>query len=353
MARDVKVVINLAKPTTSVGFGYPLIFEGKATTAIEYTECYNIDEVIRLVGGITDADDEKAVATKTETAKATNIYKAALLLFMQDKSPERVAVYATTDVATTGLAAILHHGWRQLIVVSVDKEGEDSRKVISDYIETTEKMYYTSVASVSDLAGDAAIEGNDKTVILCHEDDVEAVVFPEAALVGATAGKAAGSITYKNQILKALTPKILTEDEIKAIHEAHAIAFILSSGDGVTSEGIATSDEYIDIVDAQDYIVQNIGYRIEKLLHNVDKVPYDNTGISMLENACVTVLQEAANNGIIATTDDGLPDYDVTFKPRSATKPSDRATRRYIEGAFRFALAGAIHTVEVTGTIEI
>lgn len=349
MAKDVKVTINLAKAATGIGFGYPLIFEGKATKAIPYTECTTIDEVVKAVGGITASDNESAVATKTEAAKKTGIYKAALLLFMQDNAPATIAICADTAVASTGLANILHQGWRQLIVVSADTEGEDARKAISDYIETTGKMYFTSVADVAD----ATISGNDRTVIMVHEDDDTTVVFPEAALVGATAGKPVGSLTYKNQKLKGLTPKVLPESELTAIHDANAMAFVLKAGDGVTSEGMATSGEYVDVIDAQDFIIQNIENNVQKTLNNADKIPYDNVGISILENATASVLKEAAENGMIAVNDNGVYDYSVAFKPRSATKASDRAARRYPEGSFRFALAGAIHTAEINGTIEI
>lgn len=350
MAKDVKVTINLATSVTSIGFGYPLIFEGKASKAIEYTECSSIADVIKVVGGITASDNEETVATKTTAAKATNIYKAALLLFMQDKAPAKIAVCASTEVATTGLAGILHHGWRQLIVVSSDTEGEDTRKAISDYIETTEKMYFTSVEAAAEAE---ELGENDRTVILCHKDSDSAVVFPESALVGATAGKVVGSITYKNQMLKGLTAKILSDAELEAIHNAGAMAFVLKSGDGVTSEGKTTSGEYVDVIDAQDYIIQSITYQTEKTLHQYNKLPYDNSGIAVLENVCVNVLKEAANNGIIALTDAGVPDYSVSYKPRTETTQGDRAARRYIEGSFRFALAGAIHTVEINGTIEI
>jgi hypothetical protein len=346
MAKDVRVKINLAKSTTSSGFGYPLIFEGKATTAIEYTECSSIDDVIRVVGGITDADAASAIETKTATAKATNIYKAALLLLMQDNAPSTIAVCATTGSATTGLAGILHEGWRQLIVVSSDTEGEDTRKAISDYIETTGKMYFTSVADVAS----ATISGNDRTVVMVHEDDV---AFPEAALVGATAGKPAGSLTYKNQMLKGLTPKVLPEAELTAIHNANAMAFVLKSGDGVTSEGMTTGGEYIDVIDSQDFIIQGIENNVQKTLNRADKVPYDNVGIAMLEISTASVLKAAAENGMIAVTDSGVYDYSVSFLPRSATKASDRAARRYPEGRFHFALAGAIHEADINGTIEI
>jgi hypothetical protein len=353
MAKDVKVVISLAKPVTGTGFGYPLIFEGKATTFIDYTECYDIDDVIKAVGKITDSDDEETVATKTATAKESNIYKAALLIFMQDNAPEKIAVYATSSSATTGLAALMHHGWRQVIVTSVGVEGEDTRKAISDYIETTEKMYFTSVEKALNLSGQSAISGNERTVIMCHDDDNTLITFPEAALVGVAASKVAGSFTYKNLMLKGLTPKVLSDSQINEIHNANAMAFVLKCGDGVTSEGKTTSGEYIDIIDAKDYIIQNIEYQTQKLLNQSDKIPYDNSGIARLETVCVNVLRDAANNGLIALTDEGVYDYSVSYKARSETKGADRAERKYVEGSFRFALAGAIHTVEIKGTIEI
>lgn len=354
MAIDVKVTINQAKPVLSSGFGFPLIFEGKATTAIPYTECSGIDEIIKCIGGITAEDDEETVETKTETAKATSLYKAAALMLSQSNAPKTIAICATTTVTTTGLASILYQGWRQLVVVSTNTTGDDTRQKISEYIETTkDKMYFTSVDSVSDLSGENAISKRDRTVILCHKDINADITNPEAALVGASAGKAAGSITYKNLILRGITPKVLTDMQINAIHDAHAMAFVLKSGDGVTSEGKATSDEYIDIIDSIDFIVQNIEYRTQKILNTYDKVPYTNAGISVLENACVSVLLDAANNGIIALDDNGVPDFSVSYKKRSETKESDRAARRYVEGSFRFALAGAIHTVEVIGEIEI
>lgn len=335
IAKDVIVNINLAKAGTRSGFGFPLIFEGKATSEIAYKECSNLDEVAKVAGN------------------TSNIYKAAQLLLMQNDKPAKIAVCASASTAVLGLPKIIHHGWRQLIVTSLETTGESTRKQISDYIETTpDKMYFTSVAATTDLSGATAITGNDRTFILCHADE-NSVKFPEAALVGATAGKSAGSFTYKNIILKGLTPKVMSQSEIDAVHAVHAAAFVLKCGDGVTSEGMVTSSEYADIIDSQDYIVQGIEYNVQKLLNSSDKVPYDNAGIGRLENTVTNVLKEAYNNGIIATGDDGLPAYSVSFKPRKETSAANRTARKYVDGSFHFALAGAIHEVEINGIIEI
>lgn len=337
MASDVKVVIDLAKEVTGTGFGYPLIFQGKASTAIPYTECTSINDVMTAVGS---------------GYASSNIYKAALLMLMQDTAPAKFAIMASTADTVATLPSIINKGWRQLIVVSVGTESESTAAEISAYIQATgSKMYFTSVATTAQ----ATISGSERTVVLVHDDTLTptAAVFPEAALVGATAGKPAGSINYKNQVLKGLTPDVLTDTEITAIENAHAIAFVLKAGYGVTSNGKTTSGEYIDIVDSKDWVIQNIEYQTQLVLIQNDKIPYDNNGISILENVCVNVLREAANNGIITSNGEGTYDYSVSYKPRSETKPADRAARTYVEGSFRFALAGAVDTVEINGTIEI
>lgn len=335
MASDVNVVINIAKAVTGSGFGFPLIFQGKASAAIPYTECSNINDVTTALG----------------SGYATNpIYKAALLMLMQNTAPSKFAIMASTTATVAALPAIIDKAWRQLIVVSLGTEDESTAAEISAYIETTDsKMYFTSVATVSG----ATISGNERTVMLVHTDTDSTVVFPEAALVGATAGKSAGSINYKNQILNGLNPVALTDAQLTAIEAAHAMAAVVKAGYVVTSDGKTTSDEYIDIVDSKDYIVQNIVYQTQLVLIQNDKIPYDNNGISMLENVCVNVLRDAANNGMIATNDEGSYIYSVDYQPRSATAATDRAARTYVEGSFSFALAGAIDTVEINGTIEI
>lgn len=353
MVRDVEVTISRELATEgSSGFGFPLIFEGKATTAIPYTECNSLDDVIRVVGGIADDDDADTIATKTATAKATNIYKAAYLMLIQADAPNTIAVCATTAAATAGLATILHHDWRQLVVVSTGAEGEDSRADISDYIETTRKMYFTSVSEVSEQAGSDAIAGKDRTVILCHKDSAGAV-FPEAALVGATAGSVVGSINYKNMELKGLVPNQLSETQITAIHDAHCIAFILCRGYGVTSDGRTTNGSYIDIVDIEDYAVLNIKNRTQVALITYKKLPYTNAGITILENICASVLKEMADNGAILVSENGVPEYTTSYKPRSETKGTDRKTRRYVEGTFEFTASGAIDSVKIRGTIKV
>nr|DAK55264.1 MAG TPA: tail sheath protein [Caudoviricetes sp.] len=334
MANDVKVVIELKKAAPKAGFGYPLIFAGKQQAAVAYKEVSSIEEV-KTAG----------------FAETTSVYKAAQLLFMQNDAPAKIAVCGSTDTAVAALPGILGEGWRQLIVVSLGTEGESKVDAISDYIEGCGKpaMFFTHVNPADDATEITAMEGNDRTVAIAYESSDTAC--PEAALVGATAGLDVGSFTYKNIILKGVTAQEYTDSEVETQHGKGVITILKKAGSIVTSEGITLSKEYADIVDSKDYIIQQIEYQCQYLLNRMPKLPYDNRGIASLEGVVVSVLMDAANNGMIAVTDDGDYDYSVDFGGRSECAASDISTRHYAEGQFEFALAGAIHTAKIKGSI--
>lgn len=334
MANDVKVVIELLKAAPRAGFGYPLIFAGKQTKAVAYTEVGSLEEVVSAGFG-------------AETA----VYEAAQLLFMQNNCPSKIAVCASTETTVAALPTILGEGWRQLIVVSTDVEGESSVDVIAKYIESCGKhcMYFACVNTVNDADVIEAVTSYDRIHMIGVKGETTA--HPEAALVGATAGLDVGSFTYKNIILKGVTHQDYTDAEVDNLHEQGVNTILLKAGSVVTSEGLVASGEFTDIIDSKDYIIQQIEYQCQHLLNRVPKLPYDNRGIAALEGVVVSVLKDAANNGMIAVNDEGDYDYTVNFGKRSECAAPDIFTRHYAEGQFEFVLAGAIHTAKIKGTI--
>lgn len=334
MANDVKVVISLSKASPRAGFGYPLILAGKQTAAVPYKEVSSLEEV--ATAGF---------------ASTTDVYKAAQLLFMQGDAPSKIAVCGSADAVVAALPSLLEKDWRQLIAVT-GSEGDSSVDAISDYIESCGKpcMFFTHVDPTDDAAAITAMAGNDRTVAVAYaSDDTKC---PEAAVVGATAGLDVGSFTYKNIILKGVTAQAYSDSEVEDMHKDGVITILKKAGDIVTSEGVTLSGEYADIVDSKDYIIGQIEYQAQKLMNRVPKLFYDNRGIASLEGVVVSVLMDAANNGMIAESDEGGYDYSVDFGPRSECDPADISTRHYAEGKFSFVLSGAIHTAKINGTIQ-
>ena len=327
--KDVVVNITTAGLSGNVGLGIPLVLASKATSDVAYTEVAELSEVV-TAGFSTD----------------TNVYKACEVIMSQNDRPATVAVCATTETATDWLTANNDKGYRQIIPL-LAAEGDSTLGDVATTVNTLEgKMLFGTVSNTSELPATQS----DKVVMVVYGGESKHV---NAAVVGATAGLAVGSFTYKNIKLVGVEPEDKSVGEVKAIHDAGAICILKKAGDVVTSEGKTTSGEYIDVVDSKDYIISNITYKAQKLLNDSPKLSFDNIGITQLENVVTNVLADAYGLGIIATNDNGTPAYSTSFATRAETSAADRADRHYKGGKFTFDLAGAIHNATINGTLNI
>lgn len=340
MALDVKVSIELTKPIGNIGTWFPLL--------------YVVDS-----GATSDAYGEYKDLASVKTAgyaETSDAYKAAALIFMQDNAPEKIGILKQSAFSTDTMKNYLVKGWRQLVLVGT----HTNISTIAEYIETTDKMLFVTVDDKGDISTTEQQKTTktyslDRTFIVYYtgKDSDEKGINAAAAVVGATAGLEAGSFTYKNIPIKGVKALELSDAEITGLHDLGAISIVEKAGDIVTTEGIVSSGEYADVIDSKDYIVKNISYNTQKVFNNNKKVPYTNVGIGMLEAATLEALVDGYNHGMIAETDDGKPDYSVSFALRSQTSESDRAARKYPYGQFSFSLAGAIHYAEIKGTISV
>lgn len=326
---DVVVKITQKQVAGSTGFGVPLIIQGKGTSAKEYKEYSSLDEVMEA-----GFDQESP------------IYLQCAKLFMQNDHPARIAVCVGTGTAIETLNLLKEKDFRQ--VIPILGEEDSPLRELAEYIETTEdKMLFIKAADASALT---AIGQLDRTFAIVYAGLDSGV---EGAVVGATAGLTVGSFTYKNIIIKGITPDPLTDAQIEAVHKAGGICIVRKAGDIVTSEGTVMSGEYADIIDSKDYVVRNIAYKSQKLLNSTPKLSFDNVGISQLEGVVTGVLKEAYRMGVIAQNEDGTPAYSTDFATRAETSAGDRAKRTYNGGRFSFDLAGAIHYATINGTVVV
>lgn len=337
MGFDVKVKIDLKKPMGKIGFGIPLVLSEETEMDISYKECRNLTEVV-----------------KAGYSENTDAYKTAELIFMQDNAPEKIALCSTTGTASEFLSDSenVSKNWRQLLVL-FGEESTDSVSSVAAKVETLDsKMFFACIpVNSSEFTNTNAL--SYKRTVLFYSDISNGYVMPVAALVGEIAGRVPGSFTYKNIILKGILPQDISDSRIEEIHKIGGITFVTKAGDTVTSEGIVTNGEFIDIIDSEDYIIQQLTYQTQKLLNSSSKIPYDNNGIAMLESVAVNVLQTAYNNGMIAQSEDGGANYSVDYGLRESTDEDDRQARKYVNGSFSFALAGAVHSVNIIGEITI
>lgn len=326
--KDINVNITTATVAGSVGLGIPLVISGKGTMSA-YTECNDMNAVY-----------------KAGWEQDTEVYKACQKIFAQKNAPKTVAVVGAAEKTAEWVTKNKDKNFRQ-IIPTLENEGDSTLAELITAVNALDgKMLFAQVANTSGLPQTQS----ERVVCVVYGGESE---YVNAAVVGESAGREAGSFTYKNLVLTDVVPEDLTPAQVEAIHTAGGIAIVKKAGDVVTSEGITLDGEYIDVVDSKDYIVSNIVYKGQKLLNDSPKLSFDNVGISQLENVVTDVLADAYGKGIIATNDDGTAAYSTNFAGREETSASDRSSRTYSGGKFSFDLAGAIHNATINGTITV
>lgn len=362
---DVTVKVNLV---TSVGVEptwYPLLLaENDAVVpAISYAECSSLEQLAVLIANYQERDDSAARKKKLADAKKTRLYLSAYHMFLQENHPNRFAVCtipanATMQDVKTALEPYLDKGWRQLVPVyncnllfcfqlAEYIENLEQRKML--FFEGNSPQAY----SVEDPENSRKYQLSDytRTVAVYHPScgTFEDTQYPVCSVIGAVAGKAPGSINYRNMIVNGIAPVALTEEELETLHTNGFMTLVERAGDVVTSQGKSASGErYIDTIDIEDYVVQQLIYVSQKALNVNAIVPYNNDGISILENAAVSVMLDCCDKGMIAKTDTNTYAYEVNYPAIGLVPEEDIAARVYKLGTVSFTVQGAIDKEEIT-----
>lgn len=345
--KDVTVTIDLKKSSGLLGFGKPLIL-GVITGGRSYKEYSTLDEVKKDYDGTASGAD----------SGIKKIYNMAKAIFDQEHAPSKIAIACSNDEKTTtdeeatkGLEQLLSDNYENdFYFVLATTDDSEVKKAIAEVVNTNgRKIFVTSASSDVEL-GQLAEGKYERTIICYHTTSGE---YMDAALVGECGSQEVGSITWKFKKLFGITAEDFTETELETIHSQGAITYVTKAGDNQTSEGIVASGEYIDIVHSKDYVQFNIEYKVQKLFNKTAKVPYTNTGIAMIENEVINVLQACYNSGIIAENDEGKALFSTDFPKRSEVSQADRTARQYNVGSFEFELAGAVHEAKIYGSIIV
>lgn len=326
--KDATVIIDLASPAPLIGLGRPLILVEK-TGASTFKEYYSLDAL------------EADFAAETET------YAKAQTFFAQSNHAEAIAVATyQTGAPDSALLQFANREWHfALLVGSISA----NQVKVAQFIDGMDFKFFAAL--VKDNNTRETLKTYKRTIIFDHPTVGEHL---DAAAVGSLGSLPVGSITWKFKGgFAGITPRYLAEGELAEIEADNAIAYVVKAGKGQLSNGITGTGEYIDALHGKDFVKVTMENQIQTALQNAPKVPYDNRGIGLIEGAATTALQLAYTQGIIAETDDKLPDYTITALTRNESNPADRANRIYKGLSFRFANAGAIHEVEVYGQIEL
>lgn len=178
--------------------------------------------------------------------------------------------------------------------------------------------------------------------------------FPAAAWIGEIFPFDPGESTWKFKTLAGVPFDTFTGAETTALVAKKANHLIRVAGNNITTEGVMHQGEFIDTVRGIDFVAQRIAEDVFLTLFTPRKVPYTDQGASMIQGTVDAVLQsatrEGGGSGQIFTPD---PAPVVTVPLVADIAAATRASRTLPDVRFTATLAGAVHKVEVRGTVTV
>lgn len=158
-----------------------------------------------------------------------------------------------------------------------------------------------------------------------------------------------GSDTWAFKTVAAVaTCRELSSTERANVLAKNATVYEVDAGIAVTYEGKVGAGEWIDVVRGLDWLRARIRERIFGKLVASPKVSYTQAGIDAFGDELLGALRVAASVGLL--TDDSLSVVAPKIKDVSA---ADKGARRLNNLQWSAKLAGAIHGLDVGGTVSV
>lgn len=269
---------------------------------------------------------------------------------------------ASTETITAALAAVGNFpaNWYGLVITSRD---EDDVLAAAAWAEANKKLFGTAssstailnAASTTDIAAQLQQANYFRTFGFYH--GAAATQYIEAAIMSYMFTYYPGQETWALKRLAGITYDNLSEGDSLAARNKNFSTFEPFRNFSVTQQGKVSAGEWIDVIRLRDALEDQIKVSIAGAMIRADgKVPYTDGGIQIILNALRAPLDLNVQRGGIAPpemdeNDRVIPSYTVSA-PRSANVPvNDKANRILRDVKFTARLAGAIHVVEVKGSL--
>ena len=291
-------------------------------------------------------------------------YLAAADFFAQDPHPSSVKIGRIvngndwSDELT--LISNADDAWYFLIITSRTQADVEDAAAWADALV---KQFHTASADVnilasgvsSDIASVFEIAEYDRCEAFFNE--LAAATYPEVAWIAVLATKTPGSATWNFKALTGVTPSTTLTDAQRStvLTTKKANLYTTVGGRSIMREGQMANAEFIDLVWGTDYLEAVMTEAIFDVLAEADKVPYTDQGAASIEGAIRATLDDFIASGFLDArpeTYDGQP-YEVVIPKVADQTQANRANRIFADITFRASLAGAIHEVEVAGTVAV
>jgi len=284
---------------------------------------------------------------------------AARIAFSQSPAPTKIyiATIESEDVADVLTKALGTSGWYVICPAGVDDS--ELAKIIQ-WTESQEKVCcYTELNAAPDQKTIYYRSFGIFGKVTADQDETDVPAANKCINV-AWAAKClnyhAGQETWAFKTLAGITPSALTSTEITALEDKNVSYFMTTASKNITYGGKVLAGEWIDIIRFRDWLKNDMQVRVANLFIVNSKVPYTDKGIGLVENQMIASLKDGANYGGISPDEydengSVIPGFKTSVPSSASLTDSQKASRKLTNCTFAARLAGAIHAVELKGSL--
>ena len=282
------------------------------------------------------------------------IYNAAQVAFSQSPRPKEIYVAVRkkpageVEVITDTLErAKATTGWYALCPVGIDND--DDIQKIAAWTESNTKICGIATTSLTDNPIPETISRSFAVHATSDED------YINVAMAARFLSYDPGSEQWAYKTLAAVKGQDLSDREAKALKTANVSCFPKVGQMYVVIGGMMASGEWIDTIRFCDWLRTEIQINCFNLLLQYSKVAYTTPGITLMEGAIRSALDEGVKaNGIASPeiVDETLvPSYTIQVPTISEISEAQRRERKLVGIKWSARLAGAINSAETGGTV--
>lgn len=228
-------------------------------------------------------------------------------------------------------------------------------KAAAAWAETQVKIYIcdlsnsetaTLASGGGDTADDLKVLAYARTSVAYHPSPAD--MFG-AAWFGRMLPIEPGQDDWKFKTLSGVNPTTTTSTHRTNLRAKKANWYQTLAGRNVTMEGTTCDGDFIDNTRGLDWLEDDMSKGVYGALVAAGKVPFTDQGVALIENEVRASLDRAVSRGILTNN----PEPVVTVPKVSAIADSDKALRLLPDVKFSCSLAGAVHKVQVQGTVSV
>ena len=360
--RQVDTVQVTTKNVLAEGGTYILsVTSADATNTYTY-EVQSGDGSAEILGGLATAmatDPTVTAVYADATLTLTNKVTGTAFVVKVDKNLTKTNGASSETIAETMAACVAYDP--DFYGIAMASRANADILAMANWAEANNKLFGTCVSGSdvldgsdnTDIASQLMLNNFYRTFSFYHEDTAD---YPEVAVMSRCFTAVPGSETWANKRLAGVKVDPLTETQFIVLRNKNVNTFERFRNLSLTQTGKVAAGEWIDVIRFRDWLAEEIKVNVLNVLVNNEKVPYTDAGIAIIEGAIRQSLRQGQVNGGIAPVEydeEGNKNlgYTVTVPLAANISANQKASRILTDVKFTARLAGAIHVVEIKGSL--